>query len=374
MTQLAGGIAHDFNNILMGVLGSASMLRETIADTTSNAEVCDAIITSAKRMSDLTGKLLAYARGGLSQPQPFFVNDAVRDSLAMLRGSIPAHVNVELDLEPEQWPIEADAGQINQVFLNLCVNACEAMGEAGGLLLIRSRNVSFEHAWTCVAHGEHPAGNYVMAEVQDTGSGISPETLVRIFEPFFSTKFQGRGLGLAATMGIVRDHGGCISADSKVGEGTTFHVLFPRGHRLPKAEAPVATSHHGGGETVLVVDDEQVVLTTAKRMLERQGYHVLTAESGRDALLVLAREGPLVNLMLIDMHMPNMSGAEVLGRMPAGTQHISVLASSGYGADYALEGVDEGVVHGFLQKPYTKDELVNSVRKALDKHLATEKP
>jgi PAS domain S-box-containing protein len=366
MTTLAGGIAHDFNNILMGVLGSASLLRESVSDSSANAEVCDAIITSAKRMSELTGKLLAYARGGLFQPQPFNVNDAVRDSIAMLRGSTPAHVKVEHELEEGLWPVEADPGQINQVLLNLCVNACEAMGEDGGRLHITTRNLTREHSWHCPAHGEHGAGDYIMIEVADTGSGMDEVTLARIFEPFFSTKFQGRGLGLAATMGIVRHHNGCITAESRLGEGTTFRVLLPRGHREVKRQQATGHSRRLGAETVLVVDDEPVVLQTAQRMLERQGYRVLTASGGRDALLLLAREGPLVDLMLIDMHMPNMGGSEMLKRLPGGTQELRILASSGYGADFALEGVDQDRIDGFLQKPYTKDELLGAVRRVLD--------
>jgi PAS domain S-box-containing protein len=366
MTTLAGGLAHDFNNILMGVLGSASLLRESLSDGTPNAEVCDAIVTSAKRMSDLTSKLLAYARGGLFQPQPFFMNDVVRDSLAMLRGSIPAQVRVEHDLVPEIWPVEADPGQLNQVLLNLCVNACEAMGDSGGTLKVSTSNLNRPRGWHCPAHGEHPAGDYVQIEVRDTGSGMDQATLSRIFEPFFSTKFQGRGLGLAATMGIIRHHNGCISVESRLGEGTVFRVLLPRGERMPAAASAAASSTSKGVETVLVVDDEPVVLQTAQRMLERQGYRVLAASNARDALLLLAREGPEIDLLIIDMHMPTMGGSDVLKRLPGGTAHMRVLASSGYGPDYALEGIDAGLVQGFLQKPYTKTELLGAVRQALD--------
>jgi PAS domain S-box-containing protein len=366
MTTLAGGLAHDFNNILMGVLGSASLLRESLADGTPNAEVCDAISTSARRMSDLTAKLLAYARGGLFQPQPFLVNDAVRDSFAMLRGSIPAHVRVEHHLEPEIWPIEADPGQLNQVLLNLCVNACEAMGETGGVLTISTSNAVRPRSWHCAAHGEHPAGDYVQVDVRDTGCGMDQTTLARIFEPFFSTKFQGRGLGLAATMGIIRHHNGCISAESRLGEGTLFRVMLPRGERAPETTSTADSSTRLGQETVLVVDDEPVVLQTAQRMLERQGYRVLTAGNARDALLVLAREGPEIDLVILDMHMPTMGGGDVLRRMPGGTARLRVLASSGYGPDYALEGVEPELVHGFLQKPYTKAELLGAVRRTLD--------
>jgi PAS domain S-box-containing protein len=366
MTTLAGGIAHDFNNILMGVMGSASLLRESLSDSSSNSEVCDAIITSAKRMSELTSKLLAYARGGTFQPQPFYVNDAIRDSIAMLRGSIPAHVHVELDLAEDLWPVEADQGQLNQVMLNLCVNACESMGEKGGTLRIHSTNMSQVKNWNCPTHGEHQGGDYVVVEVHDSGIGMDEATLTRIFEPFFSTKFQGRGLGLAATMGIVRNHGGCITARSLPGAGTTFRLMLPRGLRVPQDVTTLIQQRSSGAETILIVDDEPVVLQTAQRMLERQGYRVLSASGGRDALLLLAREGPLIDMILLDMHMPNMSGADLLKRMPGGTQMVRILASSGYGSDFALEGLEDVSIHGFLQKPYTKDELLEAVRTVLD--------
>lgn len=365
IATLAGGIAHDFNNILMGVMGSASLLKDTFPPGHPGHEITDLIVTSAHRMSDLTAKLLAYARGGKHQPVAVDVNSAIQDCLAMTRGSRPTNVDTNLILFPKAWPVEADPGQLNQVVLNLVVNAYEAMAEHGGTLTILTENVS-RQAWHCMRHQHHPAGDYVVIRFSDTGPGIDQERLGRIFEPFFSTKAQGRGLGLAAVQGIIRSHGGCIIAESIPGQGTQFTLHLPRSLKELATEhldTPHATQ---GSETILLVDDEQVVLSVASRMLERRGFRVLTASDASHALECFGELGDQVDLVLIDIQMPGMDGLQLLRELRRRRPDLRAVLSSGLVDSHNHEDNFGPAPLGYVQKPYSLDELVLTVRNVLD--------
>jgi two-component system, cell cycle sensor histidine kinase and response regulator CckA len=365
IATLAGGIAHDFNNILLGVLGSATLLADSLPANHPDRDLCGLIATSARRMSDLTAKLLAYARGGRYQPRPVDLNEMVRDVVAMLRGSQPGQVQVVLTQASQLWPVEADPGQMQQVLLNLIFNGYESMAAGGGTVSVLTENVQ-RGVWTDSQQQRHPAGDYVHIAVRDCGPGMDQATLARAFEPYFSTKATGRGLGLAAVLGIVRNHSGSISVDSTPGQGTVFHVYLPRGVSEVKRAQPEAIPGQGGHETVLVVDDEELVLDVARRILSRQGYTVLAALDGAAGLALAKQHLGAIDLALVDVQMPVMDGVELLGRLREIGYRGRFLLTSGYNYSLALEQLPPGSVDGFLNKPYGANDLLEAVRNALD--------
>jgi two-component system, cell cycle sensor histidine kinase and response regulator CckA len=365
IATLAGGIAHDFNNILLGVLGSATLLADSLPASHPDRDLCELIATSARRMSDLTAKLLAYARGGRYQPRPVDVNEMVRDVVAMLRGSQPGQVRVELQQAPQLWPVEADPGQLQQVLLNLVFNGYESMAGGGGTISVLTENKHLED-WTDAQQQHHAAGDYVHIAVSDSGPGMDQATLARAFEPYFSTKAPGRGLGLAAVLGIVRNHSGCISVDSAPGRGTEFHVYLPRGGSEVKRAKPGADLGRRGSETVLVVDDEELVLDVARRILSRQGYTVLAAHDGAEGLALARQQLDAIDLALVDVQMPVMGGVELLVKLRELGYSGKTLLMSGYNYALALEQLPPGAVDRFLNKPYSASDLLQAVRGALD--------
>ncbi|MBN2080916.1 PAS domain S-box protein [bacterium] len=367
MLTLAGGIAHDFNNILMGVLGSATLLKDISRGDSDTDELCGTIITASQRMVELTNKLLAYARGGRQQTQLVDLNEAIDDLLVMLKASLPAGITVELNLAEHLWPVEADPGQMHQVLLNLVINAVEAM-PGGGKLILTTTNRRREKPWTCPMHKVHTAGDYIFLAIQDTGCGIEPGMLPRIFEPFFSTKFQGRGLGLAATNGIVASHKGCLHAHSAVGEGTTFHVHLPAqaDQEIKKEPAPAPAAVARADETILFIDDEEIVRTTARRMLAHRGYTVILAANGIEGLELYQQHVDEIDLVIFDMSMPQMSGADFYRHLRDYSPDVKAIAVSGYSQAVALADLDAGGIGAFVQKPFAFEELLKKVRAVLD--------
>ena len=362
---LAGGIAHDFNNILVGVLGSATLLMETADLSGSEVELCEMIRTSAQRMSDLTSKLLAYARGGRYQPRPLDVNTAVNETLTILRSSIPAQIELVREQAHDLWMIEGDAGQIHQVLLNLIINAYEAM-PSGGRLLIRTENAARPRGWRCARHASHPPGDYIQLTVADTGHGIDSEILERIFEPFYSTKLQGRGLGLAAVQGIIRNHNGCIQVESAPGQGAVFTILLPRAQLLRELGPASSSTSSGSRELLLFVDDEQVVREMARRALERRGYRVLLAGTGQEGLDVYQAYAEEIKLVIFDMQMPEMGGAEMFTQLKQLNPQLKSIASSGFNATLALNEITGDSPTGFIQKPYAPRELMDLIQQILE--------
>jgi PAS domain S-box-containing protein len=381
---LAGGIAHDFNNILTGVLGASSLLQESVPKDSSDAELVGAIITSARQMADLTQKLLVYARGGRFEPRPANLNDIVSDTLAMLRATLATSDEVVTDLAPDLWLVEGDPGQLNQVLLNLAVNAHEAMHPLGGRLSIRTFNTSMGEGWSCSRHVRHEPGDYVCLEVADTGKGMDSATIQRIFDPFFSTKFQGRGLGLAASAGVVANHHGCMTAHSAVGQGSTFRVLIPRQSEaspvprpVPEVQAKLPRPAEGYSGLVLVVDDEMVVRDTTSAILRRAGYEVLTAGDGLEGLGILRRSERPIDLLIVDLLMPRMGGEGVIAGLRDLPVKPVVLVSSGYDHGFNAPGEDGsdstasqlaalgGCEIGFIQKPFTSEYLLSLANQML---------
>jgi PAS domain S-box-containing protein len=365
---LAGGVAHDFNNLLVGVIGNASLAQELLPSDHPAAELLDAVLKTGEQAAHLTRQMLAYSGKGKFLVEPLDLSALVPDMCGLVRPSIAKKIALQLDLEQDLPPIEADRGQVQQVFMNLALNAAEAIGSHEGLISVRTGIQDLDETYMRL----HPElatlapGKYVCLEVRDTGSGMDEATKAKIFDPFFSTKFTGRGLGLAAVSGILRGHRSGITVSSAPGKGSCFTVLFPATTRAA-GKGPVVgrdTSLRGAG-TVLVVDDEQLVRELAKRALERHGYTVLMADGGPAAIDVLKRHPGDIALVVLDLSMPNMSGEETLPELRKIRPDVKVLVSSGYSEAESLALFRGQRVSGFIQKPYTAVRLADGVRVCL---------
>jgi PAS domain S-box-containing protein len=364
---LAGGIAHDFNNQLTGVLGHLGLLIEELPPQDPRLEHARVACVAAERCVDLTRGLLAFSRMLRSDPRPTGVNATIEETAALLRRMLPATIRFELDLAPDLPPAMVDPTQLQQVILNLCVNARDAMPE-GGTLRVASRPIRLSAEQPRAASST--PGRYVQIEVGDTGVGIAPEVLPRIFEPFFTTKpiGSGTGLGLSMVYGIVTQHGGWVEVDSAPGRGARFRVCLPAAERTgAMAEAPIASAAPARGleqRTVLIVDDESVVRTYAKRALESAGCRVLSAEDGDHALQVLGANEGEISAVLMDLTMPGSPVRFVVRRMLDMRPDLRVVLTSGFSVD--TPSLDEMPALPFLPKPYSPQQLLDALRAALE--------
>ena len=364
--RLAGGIAHDVNNMLTAILANAELLASTQGSGSAGTEELDEIVHSSLRARDLVHQLLAFACRQVLAPQVLDLNRSVRDSERLLRRLLPEDVVLRLRLAEPLEPVMADPAQVEQVLMNLAVNARDAMPHGGGIT-IETADVDLDAEFALTHAGNVEPGPYVMVAVSDTGAGMAPEVLARAFEPFFTTKPQGlgTGLGLATTYGIVKQSGGYISAHSEVGVGTTFRIYFPRA-RGPVVETvePAAAAARGGTETVLLVEDDESVGSVARRILERAGYHVLATSTPEAALTLEAGFRDTIHLLITDVVMPGMSGRQVADELRRRRPGLAVLYMSGYTesaiASHGLTGT------WFLPKPFTGPGLVAKVRDVLD--------
>jgi CheY-like chemotaxis protein/two-component sensor histidine kinase len=317
-------------------------------------------------MARLTGQMLAYSGRGRFVIEPVDLSRHVIQIVSLIQASIPKTVELRLSLDNNLPVIDADASQLQQVIMNLVINAAEAIATPQGVVEVKTgvQDVGDQELRANVTRQEVSAGPYVILTVQDNGQGMDPATQARIFDPFFTTKFTGRGLGLAAVLGIVRGHEGLLTVDSHRGAGTTFRVFFPlaRGQR-PEAPVPQAVAEQGSG-TVLVVDDEELVRNTAKLALARAGYRVVLASDGQEAVRVFASRAAEIDLVLLDMTMPVMGGEEAVRHMTEVRPDVRVLASSGYDQREAQQRFG-GRIAGFLQKPYTAAHLTGKVGQIL---------
>ncbi|MEW6669217.1 MAG: PAS domain S-box protein [Thermodesulfobacteriota bacterium] len=362
---LAGGIAHDFNNLLMGIQGRTSLMLLDVDSTHSHYEHLKGIEGYVVSAAELTKQLLGFARGGKYEVTPTDLNDLLRKSSEMFgrtRKEIMIHTRYEADL----WPVDVDRGQIEQVFLNLFVNAWQSM-PGGGDLILETRNVRLEEK-DVKAHG-FQEGRYVRVSVTDTGVGMDEKTRERIFEPFFTTKEMGRGtgLGLASAYGIIRNHGGMIRVQSRQGAGTTFHIDLPASSKDVRAEKADTQEIPRGTETILLVDDETMILDVGEGMLGALGYKVLLARSGSEAVTCYREKAGEVDVVILDMIMPKMGGGETYDALKKLHPGVKVLLSSGYSIDgQAQEILDRGC-YGFVQKPFNLPTLARKLREILDR-------
>jgi PAS domain S-box-containing protein len=362
---LAGGVAHDFNNLLVGVIGNASLALEMLPPDHAAAELLDGVIKTGQQAAHLTRQMLAYSGKGKFLVEALNLSVLIPEMAGLVRTSISKKIALHLDLEEDLPPVEADRGQLQQVFMNLALNAAEAIGSHDGLITIKTgvQDVNEGYMRLHAEAAELRPGEYVYLEVRDTGCGMDDATRARIFDPFFSTKFTGRGLGLAAVAGILRSHKGAIMVASAPGKGSCFTVLFPAAPRAAE-ERPAAASSAAvqGSGVVLVVDDEKLVRDMVKKALERYGYTVLLADGGLAAIDLLKRHPGDIALVVLDLSMPRMSGEEALAELRKIRPEVKVLVSSGYSESETMTMFKGQRVSGFIQKPYTGAGLAEKVK------------
>src|SRR5512134_274354 len=365
--RLAGGVAHDFNNILSAILGYGQLLKEDIAAGTPRGADLDEILRAAGRARDLTRQLLAFSRQQVLDLRVLEVNGVVEGVRNMLGRLLGEDVDLALRLDPAAGCLKADAGQLEQVIMNLVVNARDAM-PGGGRLTIETAAVDLDAAYA-QAHEPLGPGPYVLLAVSDTGCGMTADVKARVFEPFFTTKgpHQGTGLGLSTVYGIVKQSGGFIWVYSEPGQGTTFKIYLPRvAERAAPAPAPHAPAAVGGRETILLVEDDAAVRRSTTQLLERMGYTVLAAARGEAALAIVSGSSRAIDLLLSDVVLPDLSGPQLARLLDGLRPGIRVLFMSGY-ADAAI--VRHGILDAgasFLQKPAMPDALARKIREVLD--------
>jgi two-component system, cell cycle sensor histidine kinase and response regulator CckA len=366
--RLAGGVAHDFNNLLVGILGYSELLNKKLPDESSLKRMAGEIYAAALRARDLTSRLLALSRRQVLQPKVLDFNAVVRQAGRLLEPSIGEDIRIEFHLDSKLGFVKADPAQLEQMVLNLALNARDAMPH-GGKMSLETSNAQVDAA---VAR-QHPGlipGSYVRLRVADTGRGIRPEDMPRIFEPFFTTKDlgEGAGLGLSTVYGIVKQSGGCVTVTSEPGHGAVFEVYLPRVNETPGAQTPAAEpiALRAGTETILVVEDEPVVRSFARDLLEEAGYRIFFASDGAEAIRQAVQIDEPIHLLITDVVMPEMSGPELASRLRKLRPQSRVLYMSGYTDDEVLcrKGLPEN--SAFIQKPFTPEQFSRKVRETLD--------
>lgn len=374
---LAGGIAHDFNNILGAIIGYCELALDQVRQGQPNQRELNQILSAGLRASNLVRQLLTFSRKLEANLGPVRLNRLVRDSVRMLERIIPKMVSIETDLAKDLDLINADSNQIDQVLINLATNARDAM-DGGGRLLIRTANLYLAEAF-CRQSGECSPGPHVLLEVSDTGPGMEPEEVQRVFEPFYTSKEPGKGtgLGLATVYGIVRGHHGCVVCQSIPGQGSTFSVYLPApgpediSPQVMESEPAEVT---GGGENLLLVDDEEALRQMCAAILGEMGYVVRTAGSGEEALDIFDLDPLWADLVVLDLGMPGMGGLDCLQALLGREPRLRVLVASGYASDEMEDKARRAGARDFLKKPFRRDDLLRSVRRVLDRGPAGEGP
>ena len=375
---LAGGIAHDFNNLLTGIMGNAGMARRAVqaGRTEHAATLLGDVLKASERAADLTRQLLAYAGKGRFLVEPLNVCQLITEVSTLIHTSISKKITLVLDI-PEECPlIEGDRTQLQQLVMNMVINGGEAIGDDPGTLTVRLRVEHFTERRERMRTEGFPifAGEYVRVDVIDTGAGMDQETRSRIFEPFFTTKFLGRGLGLSAALGIVRGHRGAIGVRSEPGSGTTFTVLLPVmrvSTVTPRdAEPPSPELERPGVGTIMVVDDEPAVRALSESILSEAGYGVVLAEDGIRAVEQVKAMGECISLVVLDLTMPRLAGAETAREIRRILPNVPIVAMSGYGDVEVMERFSGAQIDDYLPKPFSPEQLVAKVGGALASRMS----
>ncbi len=362
---LAGGIAHDFNNLLTAIMGQTSIAMDRMDEQTPGRENLWKALNAAEKAATLTQQMLAYSGRGKFTIQSVSINWLIQENLQFLAAAITKHVSFKLDLDERIPPVTGDPSQLQQVIMNLVINGAEAIGNAPGTITIRTRDVCVEQAdptqWPLSGQSLAP-GAFVQVEVVDTGCGMSPEVRSRIFDPFFSTKAKGHGLGLSAVLGIIRGHGGGLAVDSVLGAGTTFRILLPAGFPdLSSKETVSPGTPRTARRTVLVIDDEDYMLEVVHDTLATRGHESLLAQSGEQGIEMLSLCRDRIDMVLLDLTMPGLGGVETFHRLRTVAPKVPVVLSSGFAEEEATAQMMGMDLAGFLQKPYLVSELIRVV-------------
>ncbi|HMK37608.1 MAG TPA: PAS domain S-box protein [Desulfomonilaceae bacterium] len=366
---LTGGIAHDFNNLLTVILGYSELLLQDRDEEDQAYDDLQKIIQSARSGAEMVQRLLVFSRKVETNPVPLDLNTQVRKTEPLLSRTLPKMIHIEMRLADDLGLVHADPAQMDQIVMNLAINAKEAMPD-GGILTLATTNVTLEIDF-CARHPGVAPGDYVLLSVSDTGRGMDKEIQDRMFDPFFTAKGwdsrKGTGLGLPVVLGIVQHHGGCIQCLSEVGKGTTFNVYLPKFTAEPlPGQADSREVPALGTETILLVDDEVLVRELGERILTKSGYTVLTARNGREALDIYKQHQPDTALVILDLIMPEMSGKECLRELVKIDPQVRVIVSSGHSDSEDLQEVPHEFVRASVKKPYGGGQLLETVRKVMD--------
>jgi PAS domain S-box-containing protein len=361
---LAGGIAHDFNNLLMGIQGRTSLMLLEKSNHDQEYEHLIGIEEYVKNATSLTRQLLGFARGGKYEVKPVNLNELISKSADMF-GRMKKEISIHKNLADNLWTSEVDRGQVEQVMMNIFVNAWQAM-PGGGDLYIESENVELKDSF--YKPYKVKPGRYVKISIADNGTGMDRATMEKIFDPFFTTKEMGRGtgLGLASVYGIMKNHGGFVDVYSEKGVGSIFKLYFPASEKDAIKETSVSEAIIKGSDRILLVDDEDMVIDVGTRMLERLGYIVLTAKNGNEALQVYQENRDKIDMIILDMIMPGMNGGDVFDKLKGINPEIKVLLSSGYSINGQAAHILEKGCKGFIQKPFDLQKLSQKVREVLE--------
>ncbi len=365
---LAGGIAHDFNNILGIIVGNTELSLSDIPEWNPAYRNMEAVIEACMRARDVVGQLLSFSRKSEQQKKPVKIAPIIKETSKFLRASIPSNIDIHYTMSEDSQTIMADPTQIHQVILNLCTNAADAMLQSGGILEIGLDTVELGKDIEIFSTGLNP-GLHVRLTVRDTGEGISPTEIGRIFDPYFTTKEVGKGtgLGLSVVHGIVKDHNGEISVHSKPGKGTLFEAFFPISEEAEEEPALIAEKSLKGNESILFVDDEKVLLPLVKKGLERLGYNVEATTSATEALELFRSKPDSFNLVITDTTMPKMNGVSLAKKLTEIRPDIPIILCTGYSESVSEEQAYEMGISAFLMKPILAEEIAVAIRNVLDR-------
>ena len=364
---LAGGIAHDFNNVLEGIIGFAEMVKEEVAADSSQHRRIGLVLKGANRGRDLVKQILMFSRQNRQEQKPVALGEIVEEGLRLLRPTLPSTIEIRLKHLADDDTIYANSGQIHQVLMNLCTNAAHAMRETGGFLEIDISQAAFAAEDSLPLPDMQP-GAYVVLTVSDTGCGMEPKIIDRIFDPFYTTKGQGEGtgLGLSVVHGIIKSHGGYITVRSESGKGSTFQVYLPKSETQVSKIITGALPVKGGKERVLFVDDEDILVDLGNERLMKLGYDVIATTSSIEALELFKKEPHKIDLVITDYTMPHLTGIDLATELLRVRADIPIILCTGHSDDVSPEIIKAAGIRELLMKPQSRDEIAQAIRRVLD--------